>query len=42
MKCPQCKLVEMVVDKVTQNCIVHKCKKCGKTVSVDKDNKIGK
>lgn len=35
MKCPQCKLVEMRIDKVTDNTITHKCKKCGKTVTVE-------
>ena len=31
MKCPQCRLVEMVVKEVKKNIVTHECKKCGKT-----------
>ena len=30
MNCPKCKLVEMRVDRVEDNVIHYKCKKCGK------------
>jgi Zn ribbon nucleic-acid-binding protein len=30
MKCPQCKIVEMLVTKVKNNTIYHKCKQCGR------------
>lgn len=29
MKCKQCRLVEMVIEKVEDNVITHKCRKCG-------------
>lgn len=29
MKCMQCRLVEMVVEKVEGKVITHKCRKCG-------------
>lgn len=32
MKCPQCKLVEMLVKKVEGNEVEYICKKCGTTV----------
>ena len=32
MKCPQCKLVEMLVKGVKDNTVEHICKKCGSTV----------
>lgn len=32
MKCPNCLLVEMLVDKVVENVIYYKCKKCGKEI----------
>lgn len=32
MKCPQCKLVEMLVKSVKENTIEHMCKKCGAMV----------
>lgn len=41
VRCPQCKLVEMLVDKVTEKTITHKCKKCGNIVVIDK-KEIGK
>ena len=31
MKCPQCRLVEMIVKCVENNIATHECKKCGKT-----------
>ena len=31
MKCPQCKLVEMLVKCVKDNTVEHMCKKCGAT-----------
>lgn len=31
MKCPQCRLVEMLVKKVKDNTVEYVCKKCGKT-----------
>ena len=31
MKCPQCKLVEMLVKNVKDNTVEHICKKCGTT-----------
>ncbi len=40
MKCPQCKLVEMLVVKVDDSVIHYKCKKCGKEIDkVREDNK---
>ena len=33
MKCPQCKMVEMLVKSVKDNIVQHVCKKCGKTIS---------
>lgn len=30
MNCPKCQLLEMRVDRVTNNEIHYKCKKCGK------------
>ena len=33
MKCPQCKMVEMLVKSVNDNIVKHVCKKCGKVVS---------
>lgn len=35
MKCPQCKLVEMLVKCVKDNTVEHICKKCGTTVKED-------
>ena len=32
MKCPQCKLVEMLVKKVNDDNVEYVCKKCGKTI----------
>ena len=32
MKCPQCKLVEMLVTRVKDDTIEHTCKQCGTTV----------
>ena len=32
MKCPQCKLVEMLVKCVKDNTVEHICRKCGTTV----------
>lgn len=32
MKCPQCRLVEMLVKNVKDNTVEYVCKKCGKTV----------
>ena len=32
MKCPQCKLVEMLVKCVKDNTVENMCKKCGTTV----------
>lgn len=32
MKCPKCKLVEMLVNKVKGNSIELICKKCGETI----------
>lgn len=32
MKCPDCKLVEMLVEKVVNDTVIHKCKKCGKEI----------
>lgn len=29
MNCPKCKMVEMRVEKVVDNQIYYKCKKCG-------------
>ena len=29
MKCEKCRLVEMVVEKVENNLITHKCRNCG-------------
>lgn len=29
MKCERCRLVEMVVEKVEADKIIHKCRKCG-------------
>lgn len=29
MKCPECQLVEMLVEKVENDIVTHKCKKCG-------------
>lgn len=29
MKCPVCKIVEMVVDNIEDETVTHKCKKCG-------------
>lgn len=37
MKCPQCKLVEMVVKKVDKGNTTYVCKKCG-TEIVKKNN----
>ena len=34
MLCPQCKMVEMRVEKVENNVIYLKCKKCGTETSV--------
>lgn len=31
MKCPQCKLVEMLVTRVKDNVAEYKCKQCGAT-----------
>jgi transposase-like protein len=31
MKCPQCKLVEMLVTRVKGNTVEYKCKQCGAT-----------
>lgn len=31
MKCPQCKLVEMLVTRVKDNTVEYKCKQCGAT-----------
>lgn len=31
MKCPQCRLVEMLVKNVKDNTVEYVCKKCGKT-----------
>ncbi len=33
MKCPKCKIVEMLVNNVKGNTIEYICKKCGNTVS---------
>ncbi len=35
MECPNCKLVEMRVDKVQEDKIHYVCKKCGKEVIKD-------
>lgn len=32
MKCPQCKLVEMLVKSVKDDIVEHVCKKCGTIV----------
>nr|DAO70507.1 MAG TPA: cysteine-rich protein [Caudoviricetes sp.] len=32
MKCPECKLVEMLVTKVIDNTVYYQCKKCGKEI----------
>lgn len=32
MKCPQCRLVEMLVKNVKDNVVEYVCKKCGNTV----------
>lgn len=32
MKCPQCKLVEMLVKNVKDNTVEYICKKCGNIV----------
>lgn len=32
MKCPNCKLVEMIVERVIDNIVHYKCKKCGKGI----------
>lgn len=32
MNCPECKLIEMRVDAVTDNTMHFKCKKCGKEI----------
>jgi transposase-like protein len=37
MKCPNCLLVEMFVNKVTDNTIHYKCKKCGKEIEKEKE-----
>lgn len=39
MKCPQCKLVELLVKKVNDNTREYVCKKCGKTVKEELENK---
>lgn len=31
MKCPQCKLVEMLVTRVKDKTVEYKCKQCGAT-----------
>ena len=33
MECPECKLVEMRVDKVEDDLIYFVCKKCGKEIT---------
>lgn len=35
MKCPQCKLVEMLVKNVKDNIVEYVCKKCGNTVKAE-------
>ena len=31
MKCPQCRLIEMIVKCVEKNMVTHECPKCRKT-----------
>ena len=31
MKCPKCKLVEMLVKEIKENQVIYVCKKCGIT-----------
>ena len=33
MKCPQCRIVEMMVEKIEDNIVTYKCKKCGKVIT---------
>lgn len=33
MKCPTCKLVEMIVDRIEEENVVYKCRKCGETAT---------
>lgn len=35
MKCPQCKLVEMLVKSVKDNTAEYVCKKCGSKVKTE-------
>lgn len=32
MECPQCKIIDMRVEKVENNVIHYVCKKCGETL----------
>ena len=32
MNCPECEIIEMRVERVEDNTIHYKCKKCGKEV----------
>ena len=35
MKCPQCRLVEMVVQEVKNNQVIMQCRKCGYKTTIE-------
>lgn len=40
MKCPKCKLTEMIVDSVIDNKVKHYCKNCGNEETTEIQEKI--
>lgn len=39
MKCPKCRLVEMLVKSVNNNIVEYICKKCGNTTKTEINKK---